>query len=127
VMRYVETHSRTTWRAFARALSLGNGSPAKGPVESILTGSSSSLSRSSSSITLASSAIVSLELEWPFAAARDGRADETSGKSFSSNRVMAARCEPASTARTEFLDQFVDIDLTRNPVMLSSFGPPPDA
>ena len=39
--------------------------------------------------------------------------------------VIAARCEPASTARTEFLDHLVAVERTRKPVTLSSVGPPP--
>jgi hypothetical protein len=51
---------------------------------------------------------------------------ETSGKSFSRMRVIAARWEPASTARTEFLAHFDAVERTRKPVTLSSLGPPPD-
>ena len=39
--------------------------------------------------------------------------------------MIAERWVPASTARTEPLAQFVAIDLTKIPVTLSSFGPPP--
>jgi hypothetical protein len=51
----------------------------------------------------------------------------TMGKSSDRMRVIDARCEPASTARTEFFRQHVERDRTRNAVVLSSFGPPPDA
>lgn len=40
---------------------------------------------------------------------------------------MEARWEPASIARTEFLDHFVAQERTKKPVTLSSLGPPPDA
>lgn len=49
------------------------------------------------------------------------------GKSDSRRRVMEARWEPASMARTEFLDHFVAQERTKKPVTLSSLGPPPDA
>lgn len=39
---------------------------------------------------------------------------------------MAARCEPASTASTEFLAHFAAVERTRKPVTLSSLGPPPE-
>jgi hypothetical protein len=39
---------------------------------------------------------------------------------------MGARWDPASTARTEFLDHCVAVERTRKPVTLSSLGPPPD-
>jgi hypothetical protein len=55
-----------------------------------------------------------------------GSRSETSGKCSSSMRVIDARWEPASTAMTEFLDQFVAVDRTRKPVTLSSLGPPPE-
>lgn len=38
---------------------------------------------------------------------------------------MDARCEPASTARMLFGDQFVEVERTRKPVTPSSLGPPP--
>ena len=53
--------------------------------------------------------------------------DETSGKFGSNRRVMAARCEPASTANTDPFTQFFDIERTRKPVTSSSLGPPPEA
>lgn len=56
----------------------------------------------------------------------DGPGSETSGKSLPSIRVIDARWEPASTAMTEFLAQFVAVDRTRKPVTLSSLGPPPE-
>jgi hypothetical protein len=39
---------------------------------------------------------------------------------------MDARWEPASTAKTEFLTHFAAMERTRNPVTLSSLGPPPE-
>ena len=47
------------------------------------------------------------------------------GKCSSKIFIIAARCMPASTAKTEPLDHCVDVDLTSRPVTLSSVGPPP--
>lgn len=69
-------------------------------------------------------------LPTPFGAGRGNLDAElesaTSGKSCFSVRTIAARWVPASTAITEFFDQFVAVDRTRKPVTLSSLGPPPD-
>lgn len=140
-MRYVETCSLTTCNAFALAVSFGKGKPAKGPFSSVVyTGSGSSstrgeLSPDSSSSELATGAVPgegeSSTRPLPSGSLLGhgggfGTGFEASGKSFVSIRVMAARCEPASTAKTEFLAHLAAVDRTRKPVTLSSFGPPPE-
>ena len=47
------------------------------------------------------------------------------GKCSSKIFRIAAKCIPASIAKTEPLDHCVAVDLTRRPVTLSSVGPPP--
>ena len=136
-MRYVATHSRTTCRAFARALSWGNGRPANGPDSSIVDGGSSLDARDDSDVysepwsdtvrliegrPLVADLGVDVPWEAPFTAV-----PETRGKSGSRILVIADRCDPASTARTDPLDQCEPIDRTKNPVTLSSAGPPPEA
>jgi hypothetical protein len=72
-------------------------------------------------------ASMSFALPLPYCEVDNGRSgSETSGKSWPSMRVIDARWDPASTAITEFLAQFVAIDRTRKPVTLSSLGPPPE-
>lgn len=137
VIKYVDTHSRTTCNAFARALSNGKGSPAKGPCSSTLvSGSTLELQHESELSYPASLDARPGVLDRPlpldfFGVVRSGgfalTAPVLRGKSASRIRVIEARWEPASTARIEFLFQFVEIERTRKPVTLSSAGPPPDA
>ena len=47
------------------------------------------------------------------------------GKCSSKILIIAAKCMPASTAKTEPFDHCVAVDLTSKPVTLSSVGPPP--
>jgi hypothetical protein len=138
-MRYVEMCSLTTCNAFALALAYGNGRPANAPSFNVVMVIGAS--RSENGVPASDSSSVSCMFAVagddesntpPFRLGADrGNLDvesgsATSGKSCSSMRVMAARWEPASTAITEFLDQFVAVDRTRKPVTLSSLGPPPD-
>jgi hypothetical protein len=141
-MRYVETCSRTTWSAFARALACGNCIPANGPVSNVVNvggGSSSeagvltleSSSGGDAGTVLGEGESSSRAAPTPllfrgFGGGFNWAPSATSGKSFSRIRVIAARWEPASTARTEFLDHFEAVERTRKPVTLSSHGPPPE-
>lgn len=120
--------------ALARALSCGKRRPAKGPDVSTVpcsTGVSGRLDQSEAS----SVGDVVPHAEWkraPFQLCRRVPCSsvdvcEVLGKSASRIRQMEAKCEPASTARMEFLDHFVAQDRTRKPVTLSSLGPPPAA
>jgi hypothetical protein len=138
VIKYVDTCSRTTCSAFALALALGNGSPANAPCfKVVIIGAGLSLelgeSRLESPSEIESCPVLpgdgaSPSRSMPLCGFGScfGSGLETSGKSFSSMRVMAARWEPASTAKTEFLAHLEAVERTRKPVTLSSLGPPPE-
>lgn len=51
---------------------------------------------------------------------------EFRGYDSSRMRVIAARCDPASTANKDPFDQFEAVERTRRPVTSSSLGPPPE-
>jgi hypothetical protein len=140
VIRYVETCSLTKCRALALAVSFGNDTPAKGPVSRIVyegIGSKSELgiSKSDPSSETDRGAVPgesesrSGALPFLLLSSFGGflvAGPDTSGKSLASMRVMAARWDPASTAKTEFFAHFAAVDRTRKPVTLSSLGPPPE-
>lgn len=132
--------SLTMCSAFALALAFGNGRPANTPSNSVVISKGISSSdngvsvpesiskgRMCSAVGDVSSFSGTPPPPWMLSTFGGdwGRGSETSGKCCSRIRVIAARCEPASTARTEFLDHLVAVDRTRKPVTLSSVGPPP--
>lgn len=128
----METHSLTNQSPFARALSCGNGAPANGPVSRAWgrCGSGDADGEDSDSSEAVSFEAAGVEAREAFQSCADlfrMRVSETVGKYGSSSRTIEAKCEPASRASTEFLVHFVATDRMRNPVTLSSAGPPPDA
>lgn len=134
VIRYVETCSRTMCRAFARAVSYGRERLANGPEVSVRPVGSGDVLReehedSEAAPSPAEEGLVAGLLWVPFELGMcvEGCGSETRGKSAWRSRVIDARCEPASTASTDCLDQLVARARTRKPVTLSSAGPPPEA
>lgn len=66
-----------------------------------------------------------LALLWLAEGNRAGVRGTAFGRCSAKILIIAARCMPASTAKTDPFDHCVAVDLTRRPVTLSSVGPPP--